>query len=158
MRKILAVILIVAAGYIGFQKFVRNPEIEAGNLEEVMIYDDYGEKNKVTFLVEIADDPFERQKGLMYREKLLKDHGMLFVFKRSGNYSMWMKNTSIPLDMIFINSSHQVVELIENATPNTEIEYGGTELSSFVLEVNAGSIKKYGINVGNVVKGLSKGR
>lgn len=158
MRKIIFLLLILTAGYIGFQKFFRNPRIKAEELEEVMIYDDYGKERKVTFLAEIADDPFERQKGLMYRQNLTKDHGMLFVFKRGGRYPMWMKNTPISLDMIFIDSSHRVVELVENTQPNSEHSYGGTKRCNYVLEVSSGSIEKYGITEGNVVKGLSKAR
>lgn len=156
MRKIVVILLIVASGYIGYQKFFRNPKIVAGDLAEVMVYGDYGKERKVTFLMEVADDPFERQKGLMYRESLPKDHGMLFVFKRGGRYPMTMKNTYIPLDMIFVDSSHRIVELVENAEPQTESAYGGNKRCSFALEINAGSIKKYDIKVGNVVKGLSK--
>ncbi len=156
MRKILVILLILAAGYIGFQKFFRNPKIVAGDLAEVMVYGDYGQERKVTFLMEVADDPFERQKGLMYRKSLPKDHGMLFIFKREGRYPMTMKNTFIPLDIIFVGSSHRIVELVENAEPQSDGPYGGSQRCNFVLEVNAGSIEKYGIKVGNVVKGLSK--
>lgn len=156
MRKIVIILLIIGAGYIGYQKFFRKPTIKAENLAEVIIYGDYGKDKKVTFLMEIADDPFERQKGLMYRESLAKDKGMLFVFKRSGRYPMTMKNTYIPLDMIYIDSSHRIVEIVKNAEPETDGPYGGNKRASYVMEVKAGSIEKYGIKVGNVVKGLSK--
>lgn len=156
MRKIVIILLVVSTAYLAYQKFFRNPKIEAGNLSEVIVYDDYGKEKKVTFLVEIADDPFERQKGLMYRESLPRDQGMLFVFARDGRYPMTMNNTYIPLDMIFIDSSHHVVELVENTEPKTDGPYGGDRMSSYALEVNAGSIEKYDINIGNVVKGLSR--
>lgn len=156
MRKIVFILLIAVAGYIGYQKFFRNPKIEAGNLEEVMIYDNYGKEKKATFLVEVADDPFERQKGLMYRDNLPRDQGMLFVFPRGGRYPMTMENTYIPLDMIFIDSSHRIVEIYETARPKTQGPYGGKTRCSYALELNAGSIEKYDIKKGNVVKGLSK--
>ena len=57
MRKIIILLLLIATGYIGFQKFIRNPKIEAGNLEEIMIYGPNGKDLKVSFKVEIADDP-----------------------------------------------------------------------------------------------------
>lgn len=156
MRKIVIILLVATAVYLGYQKFFRNPKIEAGNLEEVIVYDNYGDEKKVIFLMEIADDPFERQKGLMYRENLPEDQGMLFVFKRGGRYPMTMKNTYIPLDMIFVDSSHRIVELVRNAQPQTDGPYGGNRRCSYALEVNAGSIEKYDIKVGNVIKGLTK--
>ncbi len=155
-RNILVILLIIAALYIGYEKILRNPSIRPADLEKIYIYDELGRDIKAEFEAEIADSPYSRQRGLMFRETLSEDNGMLFVFKREGRYPMWMKNTYIPLDMIFINSSRQVVELVENTEPESETSYGGSSRSSYVLEVNAGTIEKYDINIGDVVKGISK--
>jgi uncharacterized protein len=104
--------------------------------------------------VEIVDTQEERARGLMFRENLSEDDGMLFIFEEAGNYPFWMKNTLIPLDMIWINSDSRVVE-IETAVPCTKDPcgiYGGKELAKYVVEVNEGFAEENNINVGDVVK------
>jgi uncharacterized membrane protein (UPF0127 family) len=95
-----------------------------------------GEKIKV----EVADNDLERQQGLMYREELCNNCGMLFVFNQEGIYSFWMKNTLIPLDMIFINSEMEVVDILHALPCEKEIceSYFPKEKALYVLEVNYG--------------------
>src|SRR3546814_11942407 len=69
------------------------------------------------FQVEIADDDAERSQGLMYRRELAPDHGMLFVFDRPIMIAMWMTNTPLPLDLLFISSNGKVVDMHERAVP-----------------------------------------
>lgn len=104
--------------------------------------------------VEVVDTPAEREIGLMFRKSLGEDEGMLFIFENSGNYPFWMKNTLIPLDMIWINSDFKIVE-IQTAVPCTQEPcgvYGGKELAKYVVEVNAGFAEKNWIKVGDGVK------
>ena len=88
--------------------------------------------------IEIVDTNQERQKGLMYREELCDDCGMLFVFEREDFHSFWMKNTYIPLDIVFINSGLEIVEIL-HAVPCIEDiceSYIPKEKALYVLEVN----------------------
>lgn len=105
------------------------------------------------FRVEIADTPEERTQGLMYREFLPEKRGMLFVFEDEHIRSFWMKNTLISLDMIFINSKQEVVD-VQTAKPCEEdpcISYTSQESAKYVLEVNAGIAKEYGVHIGDTV-------
>lgn len=103
------------------------------------------------FSVEIAKTDEERATGLMYRKELPEGRGMLFDFTPEQQVSMWMKNTFIPLDMIFIRSDGRILRIAENTTPQSEkiIPSGG--LAKGVLEVIGGTAKKYGIEPGDRV-------
>ena len=103
--------------------------------------------------VEIADDNGKRMQGLMYRKELGENSGMLFVFDNEDYYSFWMKNTLIPLDIIFISKDMEIVD-IKNAQPCNEDPcalYKPSKPAKYVLEVNNGFAAKNGIKSGNKV-------
>jgi len=107
------------------------------------------------FVVEIVDSDAERTRGLMDRESLDVDAGMLFIFERPGNYPFWMKNTLIPLDMIWLNSEREIVYIFENAQPCTTesctfITHEGSAL--YVVELNAGTVREKEISVGQTAE------
>ena len=109
-------------------------------------------KNGVhVFTVEIAKTDEERQKGLMFRKELPEGRGMLFDFKPDQHVSMWMRNTYIPLDMLFINGDGTIRRIAENTEPLSEktIPSGGPVRG--VLEVVGGTAKKLGIKAGDKV-------
>lgn len=95
--------------------------------------------------VELAITPAERSRGLMFRKHLGEDDGMLFLFEREQPQSFWMRNTYIPLDMIFIRQDMTVLGVVENAEPETESSRNVPGNSMFVLEVNAGFARKHGV-------------
>lgn len=103
------------------------------------------------FTVEVVKTEQERATGLMYRRELPEGRGMLFDFSPEQQVSMWMKNTFIPLDMIFIRSDGRIIRIAENTEPQSEkiIPSGG--LARGVLEVIGGTAKKYGIAPGDRV-------
>jgi uncharacterized membrane protein (UPF0127 family) len=103
------------------------------------------------FAVELASTPEEHAKGLMYRRQLPEGQGMLFDFHREQPTSFWMKNTYIPLDMIFIRGDGRILRIAENTVPLSEtlVPSGGPVRA--VLEVNAGTAKKLGIAPGDRV-------
>jgi len=103
-------------------------------------------------LVEVARLPEELERGLMFRQRLGADRGMLFVFPESGRHGFWMKNTLIPLDMIFIDERLEVVGIVENAEPMTESMRGPDVASRYVLEVNAGWSGAHGVRRGDRVR------
>ncbi|MBI2106807.1 DUF192 domain-containing protein [Candidatus Woesearchaeota archaeon] len=102
---------------------------------------------------EVADTNEERINGLMYRKNLCDNCGMLFVFDDSDYRSFWMKNTLIPLDMIFIGENYVITD-VKSAVPCLEEKcdtYSSTKKVKYVLEVNGGFVKENNINVGDVV-------
>ncbi len=104
------------------------------------------------FKVEIADTPATREQGLMYRKSMAPDHGMLFDFKTSQPVAFWMKNTVIPLDMIFIAADGRIVSIARNAQPldETPIPSGGPVLG--VLELKGGRAAEIGAEPGDRVR------
>jgi uncharacterized membrane protein (UPF0127 family) len=101
---------------------------------------------------EVADSPDERRIGLMWRTSLGDKKGMLFLFPAEDQLSFWMKNTLIPLDMVFITAERKVLGVVEDATPRTTTSRLVPGLSQFVLELDAGAARQYGIRAGQDVK------
>jgi uncharacterized membrane protein (UPF0127 family) len=106
---------------------------------------------KVLFRVEVAITPEEHARGLMYRSQLADDAGMVFVFEEPSIQRFWMKNTLIPLDMIFIGKDRKIVGVVENAAPETETERMVGAPSQYVLEIGGGLSAKLGIHRGEPV-------
>ncbi len=107
------------------------------------------------FTVELAITTQEQTRGLMFREKLDSDKGMLFIFKDEGEYPFWMKNTLIPLDIIWINKNKEVVYISKNTQsckedfcPNINPEKN----AKYVLEINGGISKEIGLNIGDKIE------
>lgn len=103
------------------------------------------------FAVEMAKTEQERATGLMYRKELAEGRGMLFDFSPEQQVSMWMKNTFIPLDMIFIRSDGRILRIAENTEPHSEKIISSGGLAKGVLEVVGGTARKYGIAAGDRV-------
>lgn len=101
--------------------------------------------------VEVVSSPRAVERGLMYRTHMPVDDGMLFLMGEEEVQSFWMRNTLIPLDMIFIGKDMKVVGIVENAEPRTETSRTINKPSSFVLEVNGGWSAKNGIAAGATV-------
>lgn len=120
--------------------FVKEGELSFVNKKEEQI---------VKIDVEIADDDVQRATGLMYREYMAENQGMLFVFPHESPQSFWMKNTILPLDMIFVDAEGNVVKIHKYTTPYSEESYQSGEPAKFVVEVNAGFTDKYGIKEGD---------
>src|SRR5690242_14994114 len=106
----------------------------------------------VTFQVEIADTPAKRELGLMYRRDLPSDHGMIFLFPVETEQAFWMKNTPLPLDMIFINSKRRIVGIVQRAAPFTLDARSVPGTSQYVLEINGGLSDRYGFRAGDRVE------
>lgn len=107
-----------------------------------------------TISVELAQTAEERERGLMFRESLCETCGMLFLFEDEGYRHFWMKNTLIPLDMIFISTNFVIVDILE-AEPclNDPCQtYASKEKARYVLEVNKGFSKHYGVEKGDRIK------
>lgn len=99
--------------------------------------------------VEVAATPKEREIGLMNRESLADDTGMLFDFRESRPVSMWMKNTLIPLDMLFIDKTGTIVRIARNAKPHSLETIPSGKPVRYVLEINGGAAAGYGAKAGD---------
>ena len=114
-------------------------------------------KNKVCFEkncfnVKIASTQEELSKGLMFRESLGKNSGMLFVFSEEDFHNFWMKNTLIPLDIIWINSDKKIIFIERNVQPCLEEiceTYSSGEKALYVLELNSGKVDEVGLEIGD---------
>ncbi|MFV0245423.1 MAG: DUF192 domain-containing protein [Qingshengfaniella sp.] len=104
------------------------------------------------FTVELALTDAERAQGLMHRTSLPRQAGMLFVYERPQRASFWMRNTLIPLDMIFLDATGTVTRVHENAVPLDETAIDGGRDVLAVLELNGGLAAQFGINEGSVLR------
>ncbi|MBI3611149.1 MAG: DUF192 domain-containing protein [Nitrospirae bacterium] len=107
-----------------------------------------------TLRVEIARTPVEQARGLMFRATLPEDHGMLFIFDRTEAHRFWMKNTLIPLDIVWMDQRKRIIH-IEYQVPPCKRDpcpvYGPSAESLYVLEVNAGVAQKGGLRIGTAL-------
>lgn len=111
-----------------------------------------GEWGQARFSIALADDAEERGRGLMFVEDMPMMSGMLFVYERPQTASFWMKNTLIPLDMIFLDATGVVRHVHSNAIPHDETPIlGGSDILA-VLEVNGGMSEQLGISPGTVMR------
>ena len=105
----------------------------------------------IHFQVQVAKSPEELGRGLMFRKSLSEKTGMLFDFSPARQVNMWMKNTFIPLDMLFIRRNGEIVWIEENAEPHSTARKTFPEPVAAVLELAGGSAALYGIKTGNTV-------
>ena len=99
--------------------------------------------------VEIADDQFERRAGLMYRHQPKDDQGLLFVFDTLRIQSFWMRNTIYSLDMLFVDSSLEIVTILKETKPFSQSPYSSTRPALYVVEVEAGFADRHNIVEGD---------
>ncbi len=99
--------------------------------------------------IEIAENDYERELGLMFRKSMEEKQGMLFVFPGERVLSFWMRNTLIPLDMIFVNENKTIVSISKNAVPLTTNSHRSNAPAKYVVEVIGGFSDKYNIKAGD---------
>ena len=110
-----------------------------------------GANGQFEFVVELAVSPAQRSQGLMFRESLEEDRGMLFDFGRPQRASMWMRNTYVPLDMLFIASDGRITQIAANTQPLSDAVVASREPVRAVLELRGGVSAKLGIEPGDRV-------
>ena len=122
---------------------------------ELEIINDAGES--LRFDVYLAENPEQQRQGLMFVRSMPDTTGMLFIYEDDDIHAMWMKNTFIPLDMIFARSDGSVSSVISNTTPRTLNSNRSTEPVRYVLELNAGIARRMGIGQGSrLIWGVSE--
>ncbi len=159
------VVLIVAAAFILFfiypNNFMNN---ENNGKEKLSGYNsfEFAKEGELTFSnadgkfitqidIEIADDNNRRTTGLMYRNEMGKNQGMFFIFPNESYQSFWMRNTVLPLDILFVNSKNEIVTIHKNTIPFDESSYPSTKPAMYVVEVNAGFTDQYNIKSGDKI-------
>ena len=121
----------------------------AASAQRIILPDNY------VVSVEVAADEELRAQGLMYRDQLAENRGMIFLFTQAGEYPFWMKNTLIPLDMIWMDSQHRIVHIAHDVQPckaDPCPNYPPHALASSVLELAAGVAAKHHLADGNVLR------
>jgi len=150
----MAVIIIVAAFFI-FNNFIKNDEPDVKyytfKKEGELTFTDSLGNTKIKINLEIADNDYERQLGLMNRNSMNENEGMLFIFPLERMQSFWMRNTLISLDIIFVNKNKEIVTIHQNTKILSAQSYPSTALSLYVVEVAGGFTNKNNIVVGDKI-------
>lgn len=151
-----ALVVVVAVGLAVWLRLPTRSEEVAPTAPQVEFWRD-GEVVAI-FQVELATTPEQQTRGLMEREHLPDGHGMLFVYPSALPVTMWMRNMLISLDFLFMDSRGTVVHTLENVPPCPETgecpSFGAGQLVQYVLEVPAGTIARYGLQTGDVMRTL----
>lgn len=132
------------------KKVIKQTEVSFKKEAELSIFK-VSDSTEVILDIEIADTDYETQTGLMYRDSMLKNQGMLFVFEDVTKRYFYMKNTKIPLDIIYIDANKTIVSFQKNAKPFDESSLPSKVPAKYVLEVNAGLVDAWGISVGDTI-------
>jgi uncharacterized membrane protein (UPF0127 family) len=140
-------------GHIGLAAFLLAvvPQIAIAEcqLDRVDLRGDWGQ---ASFQVELADEPEERQRGLMFRREMAPRAGMLFAYGREQTVAFWMRNTYLPLDLIFTDGQGVVQRIHHDAVPLDETLIHGGNNIQYVLEVNAGMAARLRLDVGSELR------
>jgi uncharacterized protein len=150
MHRLAAVVLLASCAALGVTAPVR-----AAGQDAIEIVTRTGVH---AFSVELATTPAEQERGLMYRKELPEGRGMLFDFQTAQQVQFWMRNTYIPLDMIFIAADGHIAHIAENAKPMSDDLIPSVRPVRAVLEVIAGTVRKFGIAPGDRVTGSIFGK
>lgn len=103
------------------------------------------------FHVELAETPEQRRRGLMFRRSLAPDAGMLFLFPGRERPTMWMANTWLPLDMLFVAADGRIVDIFPNAVPRSRLTISSPHPARMVLELGGGTARRLGIAPGDML-------
>jgi len=118
---------------------------------ELTFVDSASNAVKAKIDIQIADNDFDRELGLMFRKSMTEDQGMLFIFPADTIQNFWMRNTFIPLDMIYINSKNEIVTIRHATKTLSDQTYSSTAPAMYVIEVNLDFTDKYKIKVGDKI-------
>ncbi len=143
-------IAIVTSYFLFFRKTSNEPKwVKEG---EVTFLSKDDRKQLAHIDVEVASNPTERDQGLMYRSQMDEEKGMIFIFDKEDMQAFWMKNTFIPLDIIFIDSKGVINTIHKNTVPYSEKSLPSKLKSQFVVEVNGGYCDMHGIKEGDLIE------
>ncbi len=170
-KYILIAVILIIAGYFAYTTFIakdetvnnnvvvdpkekikniREPQFKKEGELEFISKDNKQQLKKID--IELAENDEERMQGLMYRRSMDDTKGMLFIFEQEENQSFWMKNTVIPLDIMYVNSKMEIVKIFKNTIPFSEKSLPSEKPAIYVVEVNGGYCDKYGIKEGDIIR------
>jgi uncharacterized protein len=132
-------------------KTVKQAEIAFKKEGNLVIFKSTSDSTKVNLDIEIADNDYETQTGLMYRNSMKTNQGMLFIFDDTIERFFYMKNTKIPLDLIYIDEQKKIVSFQKNAKPFDETALPSNVPAKYVLEINAGLVDSWSVSVGDEI-------
>ena len=149
------IVLIAVAVFFIVNNFINNnePEVKYYTFKkegELTFTDSLG-NTKIKIDLEIADNEYERQLGLMNRKSMEETQGMLFIFQYERMQSFWMRNTLIPLDMMFVNKNNKIITIHKNTKTLSAQSYPSTAPAIYVVELVGGFTDKYNIIVGDKI-------
>jgi len=156
----LIVLLVIISGIFLFYKLNKNTTLT--NLENInkieprnaslkqgkVVFFDSSNHKKLDILVEVAENDYQHNKGLMFREDIPENQGMLFTYEDELKRFFWMKNTTIPLDIIYIDATYKIVKIHKNTLPLSENFYPSSVPVQYVVEVRAGFSDRYQVEIG----------
>jgi uncharacterized protein len=152
---ILFVVVLVFILFFVYNNFIKteNSEVEYYHFikEGELTFVDSTGNPIIKINIEIADNDYERQLGLMNRKNMEEMQGMLFIFPEERFQSFWMMNTLFSLDMIFIDSKKEIVTIHKDTKPLSEQSYPSSKPATYVLEVNAGFCERHNVKLGDKV-------
>lgn len=149
---LIVILLFIAACKNEAKKTIQTDPIVFNKEGELTIFKAKTDSAITQLNIEIADTEYETQTGLMYRDALDTNNGMLFVFQDLAMHSFYMKNTKIPLDLIFIDDSLRIATIKANAQPLDKGSLSSEVPVRYVLEINAGLAEQWGVEVGDHVE------
>ena len=148
-----SVLILAVAAWATFAAAVpSSAQVKLQSFERDTLAIETGGGERYRFEVELARTDAQHAQGLMYRRSLAEDAGMLFLYRGAGTVSMWMKNTKIPLDMMFIAPDGHIVDIAERTVPYSLETVSSRRAASAVLEVNGGTVARLGIQTGDRVR------
>ena len=150
-RHILFVLFLNSLSFINCKedkKTIRQTKVSFTKEGKLSIYK-FADSTQITIDIEIADTDFDIQTGLMYRDSMENNQGMLFVFENDEERFFYMKNTKITLDLVYINSNKKVASFQKNTKPFDESSLPSDAPAKYVLEINAGLVDLLSISVGD---------
>ena len=133
------------------KKVIKTTEVAFEKEGDLTIFASQTDSIIASLDIEIADNDYETETGLMYRKGMDDDQGMLFVFPDQAMHSFYMKNTEFPLDIIFIKNDMTITSLQENAQPLSETGLSSQVPVQYVLELKAGLVERWGLKVGDSI-------
>ena len=141
-------IFILMLGFAGFSISAFSQGVVTFDKSKLSVITSTGQKN---FEVEMAVSDQQQSQGLMYRRSMAANAGMLFDYGALRHIQMWMKNTYIPLDMIFIGPKGKIKKIVERTIPHSESIISSNGRARAVLELNSGTVSRLGIKTGDTV-------
>jgi len=134
---------------LSIQETVQEATPQVNLLQGRVAFFDFENHKKLEILVEVAENKYQQNKGLMFREDMPENQGMLFTYDDELQRFFWMKNTPVALDIIFVDATYQIVKIHKNAVPFSQNVYPSGVPVKFVVEVRAGFSDRYPIETGN---------